>query len=237
MAEKACWAEVLGGCRGKVNREHYFTRSIFTGARVTVDGAPWLGGGSKTIGLDAAVAHILCEGHNSQLGERADVTGKELRQAIADSVRAREATIGGTQRWIERPSGLVVPRPELTLSGRAYGEWLCKTHCDVMAVSGKEPDRNYVEYAFGITPARRPWIYYPHVVGEDVQFTDNPHVTYVNFEEPGEPFGIQVCGLWAVVALEPLLGDTFLDRVAEIRFKTLILRFDWTEDPPLPRTA
>jgi len=237
MATKACWAAILGGCSGKINREHPFTRSVFTGPRVTIDGAPWLGGKSRTIGLDSAVAHILCEGRNGRLGERADVTGKELRQTIADSVKAKVVPGPNPQVLIKKPSGLVVPRPETTFSGRAYGEWLCKTHCDIRAISGKTMEKSYVQYAFGLMPERRPWIYYPHVVGEELRFTDNPHMTYVSLEASGEAFGIQVCGLWSVVALDPFPRTQFLDRLAELRLGTLILRFDWSDDPPLRRPA
>jgi hypothetical protein len=100
------------------------------------------------------------------------------------------------------------------------------------------PAIEYVRYAFSpVNPTVH--FYYPHVLGEDVAFTDNPHATYVNFFEPGEPFAIQVCGFWTLVSLQPipkLEALRFLDRVREVRFQTLTLALDWTDDPPAARS-
>jgi len=227
----ACWAAPLGGCRGPITGEHLFTKSIFTGSKVEVTGAPWFKGVSKEIPLDAAVGNILCEHHNNTLGGYADPAAKLLREAMQDSVRNKPADTRTVQQYVQSPGGIILPKPTVTISGPHLGAWLCKTHCNMMTNAKGTPAIEYVRYAFS---PRNPEVrfYYPHVLGEEVAFTDVPHATYVNFNEPGEPFAIQVCGHWMLVALQPVLAGTFVERVREIRFRTLTLVLDWGEDPP-----
>jgi len=233
---RECWAKPLGDCKGGITGEHLFTRSIFTGEEIVVDGAPWFKGVSKRISLDAAVGNILCEHHNHTLGTYADPAGKELREAMQASVRNKPEATGTATEYVRSPGGIIVPKPTVTIRGPHVGAWLAKTHCNMIANTKGTPSIEYIQYAFS---PRNPQIqfYYPHVLGEDVGFTDQPHATYVNFHEPGEPFAIQICGFWSLVALQPipkLEVLNFLDRVREVRFQTLTLALDWTDDPPRP---
>ena len=199
-----------------------------------MDGAPWFKGASKTISLDSAVGNILCEYHNNLLGGYADPAAKQLREAMQASVRNKPEDTGTSTVYVRSPGGIIVPKPTVTISGPHLGAWLCKTHCNMIANTKGTPAIEYVRYAYS---PRNPQIhfYYPHVLGEDVTFTDLPHATYMNFHEPGEPFCIQICGHWMLASLQPipqLASLNFLDRVAEIRFRTLTLQLDWTDDPP-----
>lgn len=216
--------------------EHIFSRGVVPGPKVTIEGAPWLPKDSLTIGIESAVANILCGDHNHQLGAEVDHVAKGLREAIAESVRNRPASIGSATAWITTGGGVLTPRPQLRVSGKAYARWLCKTHCNVMVTAGHTPALDYVRDAFDKTPRAHLYFYYPHVLGETVPFTDRAHATYMNFHDEGEPFAIDICGFWTLVAMKPVLGDGFVDRVREINFATLQLLFDWRDDPPLGQT-
>jgi hypothetical protein len=225
----ACWAAPLGGCKGGITGEHLFSKSIFIGKNVEVRGAPWFKGASKVIPRDAAVGNILCAHHNNTLGEYADPAAKLLREAMQDSVRNRP--VPGTA-YVRSPGGVLLPRPRVIISGPHLGAWLCKTHCNMIANTGGTPAIEYVKYAF---EPRNPaiYFYYPHGVGENVGFTDLANTSYINFNEPGEPFAIQICGHWMLVALQPTLVEhRYLSRPREIRFATLTLELDWRDDPP-----
>lgn len=230
-----CWAAPLGGCKGGITGEHLFSRSIFTGSKVEVTGAPWFKGVSKEISLDAAVGNILCAYHNNTLGTYADPAAKLLREAMQDSVRNKPEETRTVTQYVKSPGGIILPKPTVTISGPALGAWLTKTHCNMIANTKGTPAIEYVRYAF---EPRNPDIhfYYPHVVGEEVAFTDVPHATYINFHELGEPFAIQVCGHWMLVSLQPIpaLAGRFVERVREIRFRTLTFVLDWRDDPPPP---
>lgn len=62
-----CWAESLGTCSGKQSGEHYFSKSLFPGDAIKVCGFPWCKDQEMAIGMDSAVAKILCTKHNADL--------------------------------------------------------------------------------------------------------------------------------------------------------------------------
>jgi hypothetical protein len=234
-----CWAAALGNCKGGITGEHIVSRSFFTTDVVEVAGAPWFKGSTKRIPLDAAVANVLCQYHNGTLGTYADTTAMELRAAIQEKVRNEPAATRSRVPYVRTPAGLLIEKPTVRLHGPSFGAWLCKTHCNVYAATGRAPAPAYVRYAFS---RRNEGVrfYFPYAVGDGGTFREQPHATYMNFDEPGEPaepFAIQVCGLATLVALQPpakwgAAGRTYLDRVAELRLDTLTLQFDWSDDPP-----
>lgn len=233
-----CWARQLGGCRGGISREHIFSKGIFQGDDLQVDGAPWFHGASKQIPLDQAVANVLCSHHNNKLGEYADQAAIAIRDAIQESINTK-AEGGG---WVSNKAGIFHPRQERMVDGPSLGAWLAKTHCNVRAISRKAPSPTYVRYAFTRqqTAEAPVYFYHPHQLGETVQFGYRPHVQYVEYiEEPdmgGEPFAIHICGFWTLVALRPMpQAIDFLERPNAFKYASLTLRLDWTDDPPLDR--
>ena len=59
-----CWASLLGDCGEGQSGEHYISDGIFDGATVTAFGLPWCREKPLTIGMESAVANILCGKHN-----------------------------------------------------------------------------------------------------------------------------------------------------------------------------
>lgn len=67
-----CYAAELGGCSGKISREHYFSESIWHllagNDSLTAEGFTWIPDGeSKKLSPNALASKILCSAHNSQL--------------------------------------------------------------------------------------------------------------------------------------------------------------------------
>ncbi len=62
-----CWASELGNCSAKQSREHYISKALWPNGTVTIRGFEWLGGQTKTIGVDSLTSKILCERHNNLL--------------------------------------------------------------------------------------------------------------------------------------------------------------------------
>jgi hypothetical protein len=155
-----CWARSIGGCGGGMTGEHIFSRGVVPGSEGDHRRRPWLPKDSLTIGIESAVANILCADHNHQLGAEVDHVAKGLREAIAESVRNRPASIGSATPWITTGGGVLTPRPQLRVSGKAYARWLCKTHCNVMVTAGHTPAVDYVRYAFDKTPRAHLYFYF-----------------------------------------------------------------------------
>jgi hypothetical protein len=114
-----CYASALGDCQGKVNREHYVSRSVLEqigdGKSVTVRNLPFQNKDvSKEIGIASLTAKVLCERHNSALSEL-DITGARMFEAM-------EAFTGATGQ----PLG---PAATIRIDGEAFERWLLKLFC------------------------------------------------------------------------------------------------------------
>ena len=87
-----CYAQALGECSGSVNREHYVSESILEivnrGTReisksVLVRGLRFQQPGVlEEKGVGRLVAKVLCERHNSYLGQRLDPAGLAMFKAM-----------------------------------------------------------------------------------------------------------------------------------------------------------
>ena len=65
-----CYAHRVGGCEGKMSREHPLSDSVLRqiGDTISIQGFPWLGQGErKNLPVSALAARMLCKGHNSKL--------------------------------------------------------------------------------------------------------------------------------------------------------------------------
>jgi hypothetical protein len=81
-------------CCGTQSREHYITKGLFSGKQVYINGAPFLGGGSKEIAKAKLTKKCLCSKHNSQLSHldnEAIKFGKSLKYALELSLQRRQA--------------------------------------------------------------------------------------------------------------------------------------------------
>ncbi len=89
-SSRKCSLRVVGGCKGKLTREHYVSRAIIKniskGGSVRIIGAPWMSGKELVTGEGALTAKIYCERHNGLLSKFDDEAGRFL-EAIQDGPR------------------------------------------------------------------------------------------------------------------------------------------------------
>jgi hypothetical protein len=114
-----CYAAGLGDCYGKVNREHYVSRSVLEqigdGKSVTVTNLPFLEKDiPREIGIGSLTAKVLCERHNSGLSEL-DTTGAKMFAAM-------ETFTGSAGQ----PS---TPAETIRIDGDTFERWLLKLFC------------------------------------------------------------------------------------------------------------
>lgn len=81
-----CFLEGWGNCSGKMSREHYISKNVLnalsTRGGVEVGGLNWQPNKTlQRIGIQALVAKVLCQTHNSQLSEL-DTTAGNLYKAL-----------------------------------------------------------------------------------------------------------------------------------------------------------
>jgi hypothetical protein len=146
----ACWASPLGHCSDKISREHWVSRSFFTAPSVSVKGMPWCKLEEKTIGIDSAVARVLCQHHNSMLSPLDTEAGK-----FTQVLRAH-------QRLYEQRSrtGVADGYRRFAINAKLLERWMLKTiinvHIDGKLVIGQgpgiqgQPTLALVKAAFGI---------------------------------------------------------------------------------------
>jgi hypothetical protein len=79
MESSQCWAKSLGNCRGKLSREHYVSEAFFSESIVSIKGLSWCKLEPRTIGIGAATAKILCQGHNSDLSPLDDEIARYMK--------------------------------------------------------------------------------------------------------------------------------------------------------------
>lgn len=110
-----CWAATVSSCRGKRNREHYFTRGIWHTQYVEIEG---VGGPTpKRLSIDNLITKSLCEGHNSDLSP-VDQAGIDFINALRRVEELRELrkrlpsvrTVAGCPRLTFRVDGLGIER-------------------------------------------------------------------------------------------------------------------------------
>lgn len=151
-----CWASPLGGCGGKISREHLVSRALFIGDHIAVQGFPWCKNEPKTIGLANVTAKILCRKHNSDLSDLDSAAAK-----FFDAIR--QATRICNVRSKLKPGIWHVKR--FAVDGLKLERWFLKTLIN-LAWTAKHPigpqsemigvpSADLVEIAFGLKQFER----------------------------------------------------------------------------------
>ena len=225
-ANPKCWASVLGECKGPLNKEHLFSESLYSENLIHVDGAPWLSGPKMEIGRSSLTSNILCKGHNNKLSP-VDNEAVHLRDAIKLM-----------KDPMKRPdSKILQPPPEIRISGTKFGQWLCKTHCNYVTVTGGIPKLCYVQYAFGERTKEKIFFYF---VIEGTQLrVGREHYTYiappVNYNV--YDFIIIFSGIKVLVTTVQIISyeEILIDRLYDFQHRTQLgfykIHFDWSDEP------
>lgn len=119
-----CWAACLGDCAEGQSREHYISDGIFDGAGIIAFGLKWCKEHPVEIGLESAVARILCKRHNESLS-RFDEEAAKLSRFLSTAV-------------LEEP----LSPAELKLSGPLLEKWALKTVVNLGYVGALDPERH-----------------------------------------------------------------------------------------------
>lgn len=246
MNHHRCWAAPIGDCGGKITKEHLFTNSLFRGQVELIaenikrsDSTPaWLKSGKIDIASHKLHANILCETHNRILGRGPDRTAKQLMKALVQ-----------TSKPMKLPGSKICRRPVLKkISGVAFGQWLCKIHCNMLAATGLAPDSDFVFYAFGKNTRKRIFFYFRTEVGCELKIRRG-HVQYIQFVEKVDPtvniFQITLSGIEVLVSTIPvdniMIGNQeiakmeWMDRLRVIQQPTDLgmykIILDWSNEP------
>jgi len=234
-----CWAECLGNCNGPITNEHLFTKALFK-ERITIRGIyemqngtrpQWLTEKGLEINILNLTANILCK------FKTADKAAIEVQKALVsfnDPMRRKGSMI--LQQPINR-----------TISGVDFAKWLCKTHCNIMAVNNMIPDISYVQYAFGYTPDKYLYFYCSAQVSHALLIRSG-HINYTNYVDINNPqtliFSISLAGLRILVTSFPLHIQktaklmnisSLIDRIRCLEQFTPLgvyrIYLDWSNDP------
>lgn len=241
-----CWAAPLGGCSGPITKEHFFTEALFK-KKITISGIYAMPNGAcpewlTKQGLDMSIknltANILCEQHNRLLGKTADRAAIDLQNALMASLEP-----------MKQP-GSKIMRPPISriVCGVHYAQWLCKTHCNIMAADGIVPNRDYVRYAFGFRTENRLHFYTLAKVRQNMQIGRGriSYTVYVDADKPNvRIFEITLAGLRTLVTTFPVDSKktarlmhsdaSLLDRLKCVEKPTPLgyykIHFDWCDEP------
>lgn len=204
-----CWARDLGGC-DEVSREHYISKSIFDDEPITVFGLSWCRDKPVSIGIESAVAKILCSKHNSEL-------------SLFDSEAGKLATF--LKGAVMRESS----ETEIRLRGDYIEKWAIKT-CLNLGYLGNlsvdqpnriDPPPNLVEYLFqGIPVGDGCGLYFTtgHIAAETWEaglFWN----AIRNRDKPEQVVGMAftLYGVRFVVSLLPIRAENKIADLGEIR--------------------
>jgi hypothetical protein len=176
---RTCWAAILGGCDGPLTGEHLFSKGLFSGKSVQVQGSPWKATKPKLIGVSSLTANILCREHNNALST-VDHEGIRAFRAIRrfeEILSLRQALTDATD-LLHDANGLLLER------------WFLKHAVNLFVVSGStrrwpgglvpsKPPPQIVKAAFGLVKLQHPWGLYNwagsqlgerRVVGDQIGF-------------------------------------------------------------------
>jgi hypothetical protein len=145
------------------------------GKTVQFKGLKWCRNEIIEIGVGSATANILCESHNSRLGE-ADSEAKRLKDFLEGCLAARDALVRGERRFVST-----------TVSGHRLSRWLSKTHCDLMTMESRSISADYVRLAYG-RPTCRPIRVVCLLPRERGLQLDASHIAYGQFTSPDDSF-------------------------------------------------
>jgi hypothetical protein len=146
-----CWAYELGGCDGKLSREHLVTDGLWTGPQIEVVGFPWCRDKPLMIGRANIVAKILCRKHNSALSD-VDSAGIHAFRTLQAAAELQERR----RKYFHPP----LVQQCFHIEGLPLERWFLKTAINLALVqqgelrwadgsSGRTPPKSLVRAAFG----------------------------------------------------------------------------------------
>ena len=149
-----CYAAEIGGCHGKVNREHYFSESVLrllnTQNGMQILGAAGCEPGTMRAGsVSSEAARILCEAHNSALSPL-DAVARRFFKAIDDAT----SDLTSTDR-------ILVANKLCLINGHDLERWALKALCGFVfsgnavnskgeIVRGWKPPRDWLTIIYGL---------------------------------------------------------------------------------------
>jgi hypothetical protein len=187
---RTCWAARLGGCNGPLTGEHIFSKGLFSGKSVQVQGDIWKTTKLKSIGINSIVANILCPEHNNALST-VDDEGIRAFHAIRrfEEILSFRQSVFNAADLQHDANGLFLERwflkhaVNLFVASRSTKRWLG-------GLAPSNPPQQIVEAAFGLVLLQCPSGLYNwggslgerRVVGDQIEF--QPY-----FDQAGEFVG------------------------------------------------
>ena len=113
-----CWANSLGDCAGPMSGEHLFSKGLFTGPTVDVEGLSWCKNAPKKVGLKKFTKRCLCKHHNSTLSPTDDAA--IAASAAIDDMQRRDTA------W-DADSTLPRAHHVVNVDGDLLERWFLKT--------------------------------------------------------------------------------------------------------------
>jgi hypothetical protein len=187
---RTCWAEILGGCDGPLTGEHLFSKGLFSGKSVQVQGDIWKTTKLKSIGVNSLTANILCRAHNNALSIVDDEGIRAFR-----AIRRFEEILSLRQTRFDAAD------LQHDVDGLLLERWFLKHAVNLFVASGStkrwlggsvpsKPPQQIVEAAFGLATLQRPSGLYnwggslgeQRIVGDQIEF--QPY-----FDQAGEFVG------------------------------------------------
>ncbi|MFL5481821.1 MAG: hypothetical protein ACJ8AK_06495 [Gemmatimonadaceae bacterium] len=167
-----CWASRLGGCGGKISREHLVTEAFWRTNKISVVGFPWCKTTPKEVGTAAIVSKFLCRDHNSALSPVDEAGARAFEEFEAAEKLTESRRRLGSRQWFLHCFGV-----DASLLER----WFLKTAINLALVNdwniqwalgndGDRPPRSLVAAAFGQAPIVRPMgLYSAASVGDTIK--------------------------------------------------------------------
>jgi len=217
-------AEIVGGCSKSLSQEHPLSENLRRDKTF-----------SQRIRMKHAFAPVLCVTHNGVLS-KTDAEAGRLSAALRE-VGARSHSL------------IVRPYEVVHIDARLFGRWLCKFYCGYVKMTGQEPHRAFIRYAFGMETQEPIRFLFPVWLGGKPPLGDTRNMPLRIFRTvPGGPeaFHVTFEGLDVVVGTLPgnapemveifapfPEGTQVIERLRLIDFPEdqFRIRLDWSGDP------
>lgn len=192
---QTCWARVLGDCHGAITGEHIYAKTLFDSKTVTVQGAPWCQGASRTVGLANLTANILCKKHNNGLSGLDSATKKILNTFTdVQTLRSGRERGGAFSFTFEHPiDGEVLERSLLRV---AINVVCAYTPSRQWALApGEHPPERLVRYVFGDSVPKPLGLYVIGEIGQNWNIAARGEYKFIDFLD-GEGDELVAAGLF-----------------------------------------
>ncbi len=140
MANRNCWAASIGGCAGKISREHVVSDGVLQAARAMNPGLKLvrigMGGKEQPLSRATAVVRNLCEFHNSSLSP-VDCEAQKLMQFVAASMEPLTV-----RSLVDAVKDRHEPMVEQPINGGLLERWALKTFLNHFSARGNSGSRD-----------------------------------------------------------------------------------------------